>query len=333
MFPAHPTWPRRHRGLLTAVVALLLFACYAVADRAGTAAHAAVPPAAGPASTASAAPGDPPPASFWGDTGAIPPARNVLTVQILNRTNGQYPDDQVFWSFGGQTRSIAQQRYVDMPANSAGRMYFHLGSPDSRYSDFIEFTVGPDAFHGNTTRVDAFALKLAMRVHGHDGTDRQVGEDYATFQESREATWQKFAAAMPPEFASLSQVQAPYRIPSPGNVPDFQPGGKHAAYMSDYARSVGRNVTTQEVFGCSGPLAGDAPGCAALNRHVAELPQNQWGDPSRFYRQGPANYYAQFWHQQAIGGLAYGFPYDDVAEQSSFVSVQDPQWMVVAVGW
>ncbi|AKH80940.1 hypothetical protein AA958_00765 [Streptomyces sp. CNQ-509] len=333
MFPAHPTWPRRHRGLLTAVVALLLFACYAVADRAGTAAHAAVPPAAGPASTASAAPGDPPPASFWGDTGAIPPARNVLTVQILNRTNGQYPDDQVFWSFGGQTRSIAQQRYVDMPANSAGRMYFHLGSPDSRYSDFIEFTVGPDAFHGNTTRVDAFALKLAMRVHGHDGTDRQVGEDYATFQESREATWQKFAAAMPPEFASLSQVQAPYRIPSPGNVPDFQPGGKHAAYMTDYARSVGRNVTTQEVFGCSGPLAGDAPGCAALNRHVAELPQNQWGDPSRFYRQGPANYYAQFWHQQAIGGLAYGFPYDDVAEQSSFVSVQDPQWMVVAVGW
>ncbi|AUH44515.1 glycoside hydrolase family 64 protein [Streptomyces sp. CMB-StM0423] len=329
MSPAHPTWPRRHRGLLTAAVALLLLACLAVADRTGTPAHAAVPPAPGPAPAA----GDPPPASFWGDTGAIPPAQNVLTVQILNRTNGQYPDDQVFWSFGGQTRSIAQQRYVDMPANSAGRMYFHLGSPDSRYSDFIEFTVGPDAFHGNTTRVDAFALKLAMRVHGHDGTDRQVGEDYATFQESREATWQKFAAAMPPEFASLSQVQAPYRIPSPGNVPDFQPGGKHAAYMSDYARSVGRNVSTQEVFGCSGPLAGDAPGCAALNRHVAELPQNQWGDPSRFYRQGPANYYAQFWHQHAIGSLAYGFPYDDVAEQSSFVSVRNPQWMVVAVGW
>jgi len=29
-----------------------------------------------------------------------------------------------------------------MPANSAGRMYFHLGSPTSQYFDFIAFTVG-----------------------------------------------------------------------------------------------------------------------------------------------------------------------------------------------
>jgi len=333
MSPAHPTWSRRRRGLLTAAAALLLLVCYALADRTGAAAQGAVPPAPDPAPAIAAAAGDPPPDSFWGDTGAIPPAQNVLTVQILNRTNGQYPDDQVFWSFGGQTRSIAEQPYLDMPANSAGRMYFHLGSPDSQYSDFIEFTVGPDAFHGNTTRVDAFALKLAMRVHGHDGTDKQVGEDYATFQESREATWQAFTAAMPPEFASLSEVQAPYRIPSPGGVPDFRPGGQHAAYMSDYARSVGMTASTQEIFGCSGPLAGDAPGCAALNRHVAELPRDQWNDPGRFYRQGPANYYAAFWHERAIGNLAYGFPYDDVAEQSSFVSVQNPQWMVVAVGW
>ena len=33
-------------------------------------------------------------------------------------------------------------------------MYFHLGSPNSRYQDFIEFTVGPDVFNGNTTRVE-----------------------------------------------------------------------------------------------------------------------------------------------------------------------------------
>ena len=66
---------------------------------------------------------------------------------------------------------------------------------------------------------------------------------------------------------------------------------------------------------------------------MAELPQDQWNDPSRFYQQGPANYYAAFWHEHSIDSLAYGFPYDDVAEQSSFVSVQNPQWMVVAVGW
>jgi Beta-1,3-glucanase len=47
----------------------------------------------------------------------------------------------------------------------------------------------------------------------------------------------------------------------------------------------------------------------------------------------PANYYAQFWHQNAINGLAYGFPYDDDAGQSSDISVANPQYMVVAVGW
>lgn len=333
MSPAHSTRLKRHRGLLTAAVALLLLAGYAFVDRTGATAHGAVPAGPDPAPAAVAAAGDPPPDSFWGDTGSIPPAQNVLTVQILNRTNGQYPDDEVFWSFNGETHSIAEQPYLDMAANSAGRMYFHLGSPDSEYSDFIEFTVGADAFHGNTTRVDAFALKLAMRVHGHDGADRQVGEDYATFQESREATWQKFADAMPPEFASLTEVQAPYRIPSPGGVPDFQPGGQHAGYLSDYAASVGMNATTQEIFGCSGPLSGDPAGCAALNRHVAELPQDQWGDPSRFYQQDPTNHYSAFWHEHSIDNLAYGFPYDDYAEQASFVSVQNPQWMVVAVGW
>lgn len=71
------------------------------------------------APVATAAPGSTPPDSFWGDTGAIPPAQNVLTVKVLNRTNGKYPDDQVYWSFNGQTHSIAEQPTVDMGANSS----------------------------------------------------------------------------------------------------------------------------------------------------------------------------------------------------------------------
>ena len=64
-------------------------------------------------------------------------------MKILNRTNGRYPDSQVYWSYNGQVHSIAEQPYFDMPANTAGRMYFHLGSPTSEYNDFIEFTVQP----------------------------------------------------------------------------------------------------------------------------------------------------------------------------------------------
>ncbi|MEV4346921.1 beta-1,3-glucanase family protein [Actinoplanes sp. NPDC049596] len=278
-------------------------------------------------------PATPPSGDFWGGTGDIPAARNVLTVKILNRTNGKYPDSQVFWNFNGQTHSIAEQPYLDMPANSAGRMYFHLGSPDSQYYDFIEFTVGPDQFNGNTTRVDAFGLKLAMRLHSHDGNDVQVGEDQATFAEDRAVTFQKFQNEVPAEFKHLATATAPYRILAPGSDPAFRAGGQYQNYLSSYASTVGITAATSDIFGCAGTLAGQPQQCAALNRHTADLPQSQWETVSNFYRAAPANYYAKFWHDHAINKLAYGFPYDDVAGQSTFISHNDPQYLLVAVGW
>jgi hypothetical protein len=275
----------------------------------------------------------PPPDAFWGDTGTIPAARNVVMLKILNRTNGHYPDSQVFWSFNGQTHSIAEQQYFDMPANSAGRMYFYLGSPNSQYFDFIEFTVGPGVFNGNTTRVDAFGLKIAMRLHARDGFDTSVGEDLATFTEDRSVTFQRFMNEVPTEFKHLAQVQAPFRIPAPGSDAAFRVGGQYANYFTGYASSVGVTTITSDVTGCAGVLANNPNMCAALNRHVAQLPQAQWSDPSRYYQAAPANYYARFWHDHAINHLAYGFPYDDVAGQSSFISHANPQFLLIAVGW
>jgi hypothetical protein len=275
-----------------------------------------------------------PPASFWGDTSGIPAARNVLEVKVINQTNGQYPDSQVYWSFNGQTESIAQQPYIDMPANSAGRMYFYLGSPNGQYYDFIEFTVGPASINVDTTRVDRFGLKLALLLHGHDGSDQEVGENYATFQESRTATFQRFQNSVPTEFKELATDNAPYGIPSPGNDPAFQAGGQYANYFTSYAAANGdTSDSTAQIFGCGGTLAGNPPLCAGLNRHVAQLPSAQQSDPSQFYQAAPANYYAQFWHQNAIDGKQYGFPYDDDAGQSSDISLTNPQYMVVAVGW
>ena len=275
-----------------------------------------------------------PPASFWGNTSAIPAASNVLEFSIVNQTNGQYPDSQVYWSWNGQEKSIAQQPYIDMPANSAGRMYFYLGSPNSAYYDFIEFTVGSSSINVDTTRVDRFGLKLALLLHGHDGSNQEVGENYATFQESRSATFARFQNSVPTEFKELATDQAPYGIPSPGNDPAFQPGGAYASYYTSYAASVGdTSDTTAQIFGCGGTLAGNPPLCAGLNRHVAQLPAAQQSNPANFYLAAPANYYAQFWHQNAINGLQYGFPYDDDAGQSSDISITNPQYMVVAVGW
>jgi hypothetical protein len=275
-----------------------------------------------------------PPASFWGNTSAIPAATHVLEVSVVNQTNGQYPDSEVYWSFNGQTESIAQQPYIDMPANSAGRMYFYLGTPNGPYYDFIEFTVGASSINVDTTRVDRFGLKLALLLHGHDGSNQEVGEDYATFQESRAATFQRFENFVPAQFKELATDDAPYGIPSPGDDPAFQAGGANANYYSSYAASVGDTTdSTAQIFGCGGTLASNPSLCAGLNRHVAQLPASEQTNPANFYQAGPANYYAEFWHQNAINGKQYGFPYDDDAGQSSDISVTNPQYMVVAVGW
>ena len=275
-----------------------------------------------------------PPASFWGNTGSIPVAKHVLEVKIINRTNGHYPNSRVFWSFDGMEKSIAQQQYIDMPANASGRMYFYLGSKNSKYFDFIEFTVGSSAINVDTTRVDRFGLKLALLVHSHGGSTQEVGENYATFKESRAATFARFKAFVPAQFKELATIDAPYGIPSPGNDPSFQPGGKYASYFTAYASAHGaKGDTTADVFGCGDTLSDNPPLCAALNRHVAQLPVSEQSNPARFYKAGPANYYARFWHANAINGKQYGFPYDDDANQSSDLSVANPKYMIVAVGW
>jgi hypothetical protein len=275
-----------------------------------------------------------PPRSFWGNTSRIPAAKNVLEVKIINRTRGHFANRQVFWSFDGAERSIARQQFIDMPANSAGRMYFYLGSRTSKYADFIEFTVGSGSINVDTTRVDRFGLKLALLVHGHDGSTQEAGENYATFRESRAATFRRFRAFVPRPFKGLATIDAPYGIPSPGNDPAFQPGGRYASYFTRYAAAHGASGdTTAQVFGCGGTLSANPPLCAALNRHVAQLPASEQSRPRFFYRAGPANYYAAFWHRNAINGKQYGFPYDDDAGQSSDISVSHPRYMIVAVGW
>jgi hypothetical protein len=143
------------------------------------------------------------PAGFW-DTGPIPAAKNVMTFVFLNRTNGKYADAEVYWSFKNgsisETHSIADEPTYDMPANNSGRMYFYLCAKTdatcaadptkSKYYDFIEHTIGATQYNGNTTRVDAFGIKIAMRLHCADGYDVAVGEDYQTFQEDRAVTFQ-----------------------------------------------------------------------------------------------------------------------------------------------
>ncbi len=153
------------------------------------------------------------------------------------------------------------------------------------------------------------------------------------FAEDRSVTFQRFIDAAPQEFKVLAQTQAPFRIIAPGSDASFRAGGVNASYYTAYENSVGVNEPTSNVFGCAGSLASNPNMCAALNRHVATLPAAQLADRTQYYRSAPATYYARYWHDNATGGLAYGFPYDDVNGQSSFISHGSPQYLLVAVGW
>jgi hypothetical protein len=295
----------------------------------------------------------PTPGDFWGDTASIPPATKVLMFKFLNRTYGKYPDSQVFWSFKSGTinevHSIAEQDTYDMAANSAGRMYFGLGvAPNAAnrtsYWDFIEFTIGT-SFNANTTRVDAFGLKLAMRLHCTDGYDKAVGENQATFLEDRAVTFQRYLDMAPVEFDYCAQKEAPYRIVEPGAA-GFNAGGQYATYYDSYVNLMwANNGITIPKPGPNGSGLGAYPDLsAAIYRHVGAnagtfnsagklLTQTLWADPSTFYQAAPCMYYAKFMHDIAINGLSYGFPYDDVGGYSSFISHGTPQWCIVAIGW
>lgn len=299
------------------------------------------------------------PADFW-DATNVPAAKNVMTFKFLNRTNGKYQDSEVYWSFKSgsinETHSIAQQPTYDMPANASGRMYFYLCAASdstcatdptkSKYFDFIEHTIGASQYNGNTTRVDAFGLKIAMRLHCKDGFEKTVGENYATFLEDRAATFQAFIDEAPAEFKPLAQAPfAPYRIVQPG-AGGFDQGGPNDHYYDSYVDTMWANngITLAKPGPNGSGLAANPDLSAAIYRHVGAaagtfdsagklLDKNLWKDSSTFYKAAPADYYARFWHERAIDGRAYGFPYDDVGGYSSYVSHDMPAYMLVAIGW
>lgn len=101
--------------------------------------------------------------------------------------------------------------------------------------------------------------------------------------------------------------------------------------------------TTSEVFEGYGVLASGNPMelaleawvCAALNRHVAHMePDAYWNNAAEYYKAGPCNYFSKFWHDHSErGGLAYGFCYDDVNDQSATTFTTNARGVVVRLGF
>ncbi|NEA54014.1 hypothetical protein G3I60_07560 [Streptomyces sp. SID13666] len=101
--------------------------------------------------------------------------------------------------------------------------------------------------------------------------------------------------------------------------------------------------TSPDVVACAGaPAAGSdtekqlgAEFCAALNRGVA-LDATTWYTPSASYTGAVKNDYAAFFHTVGINKRAYGFPYDDINDQSSVQILNNanpPTALTLGIGW
>lgn len=236
--------------------------------------------------------------------------------------------------------------------------------------DWAEFSVINNASWFNTTQVDMFGIPISMRFY--TGTSSSYAFNSAAgITESANAIYAAYAANVPAVFQSLAgphRIMAPIH----GSFGSGQPNAAYfdayinaiwAQYSStplvlgaysgmvdgsgrlaftkagDPATYYVSKPTTQEVFGGSGALASGNPTelgleaqiCAAFHRHVlgnAAL----LGNVGAYYGSGPADYYAQFWHQHSLGALAYGFCYDDVNNQSTTLSASDPRGIIMTIG-
>jgi beta-galactosidase len=105
--------------------------------------------------------------------------------------------------------------------------------------------------------------------------------------------------------------------------------------------------STQDVLECAGTMnSGNASNadintvqlqlenqvCSALNRGVMLAPAN-WTTASTYYSTTPSNFYSRFWHNHSVGGLAYGFSYDDNNNQSTTITTGAPEHMSFGIGW
>lgn len=278
---------------------------------------------------------------------------------FVNHTNGKFTDAQIGWGWTAQGPFTPLTQSSTAPArNGNGRVYVQMSAGGETYTDFIEYAQQGTSWSGNTTLVDEFVIPLTIELFSADGKSREVG-----IAESRKAIFAAFRKDAPKEFQSC--IKGTQAIVSPCRA-DFDTGKPYGTYFDKYIGEVWEKYsketktpggwtakregdaltfshgdktytcatkpTSRDAFLGTGPL-GQAPHfCSAINRHVLAEPEN-WNDPIKFYQAEPNNFYAKFWHQHCIGGKAYGFCYDDWAQQDTLINFPNATKLVITLNW
>ena len=284
--------------------------------------------------------------AFWGS--GYPVATGGVTYVVLNRTNGVWPDSQIYWALsqnGAKTR-LDKQRTVTV--SGGGRFYIFIAPNDSnsRYMEWVEESVGNGTISGNNlTRVDGWRLPIMFRIHtATSNIDR--GDLYEMFFQPRKAKFDEFVNEVPKEFtrlalADFANIYAPHLIERTGPTL-FNTGGPYVSYFDAYQDSciahntgVPAKTTAWNIFACAGSYGNSATWGGNMNRHVGTLASTQWCDSSNFYQNAPCNYFSKWVHLRSQQGMEYGFPYDDDCNKYSGIvgNASGVQWFAIAIGW
>jgi hypothetical protein len=238
------------------------------------------------------------------------------------------------------------------------------------------YQYGVTPFGGNTTQVDMFGFPMTARLQQTAiGYDQTVGitlsraQVYSQYTAAVGSAFQPLATPYrilaPHSSASFASggSQANYMqayIDQTWNYYATNPftltrqgvtfsGGVVNGQLQFTRNGAGpfflNKPTSSDVLACSGALAsaGMSPQqlemgaelCAAFNRGVA-LNTANWYNPAAYYTNSTHNDYAGFWHQIGIDHRAYGFPYDDVNDQSAVKILPDanpPSSLTIGIGW
>ncbi len=239
--------------------------------------------------------------------------------------------------------------------------------------EFAEFTIEGKNYWGNTTRVDYFCFPMITRLVGnatYGGYDKVVGdigtrdEIFNAFRNEAPTPfktlvkddriiapckasfnagqqygnyfdnyinefWTKYAS----ETLSFSTEAGNFTGKVVGNEMHFTRTGDSTVYKVD-------KPTTQDVLEGKGAFdrgngvekAIEAQLCAAFNRGVATEPDKYY-KVSEYYKNSINNFYAGFFHRHSVVGLAYGFCYDDVNDQSTLLQYNKADALVIDLRW
>jgi hypothetical protein len=233
--------------------------------------------------------------------------------------------------FWGNTTQVDQFGFpVTMAMYNDSGYYRTVGITESRDAIFSEFKAEvPAAFQT--------LVQSPYRIVAPCKGEFRTGKTYGTYMSSYvNEVWNYYAS----HTVSVSHPLGVFNIHASGDQLVFTCTNGYGTAVTGQNYYITGKPDNNALFEGSGVLASgntvelalQAQMCAALNRHVATNP-SAWATPSSYYGSAPSNYYAKFWHNHSVDGYAYGFCYDDVADQSSIIETHSPRGLVIGIGF